>query len=107
MTKVNYERLGQPLTAPSKLVNLYQKVQSKVLKKEMSSNDPGNVDKPIETIHPDNLPGLSKDEMANSLAAVVERSSLHQDVTDSIHARMFGLGKLKWIHKLVPGIEKL
>jgi hypothetical protein len=106
MVKVTYEA-PPPIVPPSKLTAIYQKVQTKVFKKEMPPSDPGSVDKPVESIHPDNLPEVNQESISRGLAALVDQSSKHDDSSQSIHAHMAGLGDLKWIHKIIPGIEKL
>ncbi|EPQ53818.1 hypothetical protein GLOTRDRAFT_78900 [Gloeophyllum trabeum ATCC 11539] len=73
----------------------------------MSSLHPNNVDKPVETIHPDNLPHANKDTLAQALSTIVEHSSKHTDVTQSIHGPMHLIPSIPWVHKLIPGIEDL
>jgi len=73
----------------------------------MTSIDISNVDKPIEVIHPDNLPQATHDDVAKALVALVERSAKHPDVTEHIHAPMHKVKEMSWLHLLIPGIEKL
>ncbi|KAF7308526.1 hypothetical protein HMN09_00701700 [Mycena chlorophos] len=63
-------------------------------------------DKPLEKVHPDNLPGLSDEQAANGLAALVEHSSQNKP-GHGIHASSHTIFNIPWIHKLIPGIEKL
>ncbi|KAG6837363.1 hypothetical protein H0H93_010965 [Arthromyces matolae] len=63
--------------------------------------------KPIEQIHPDNLPNASPDQFANALEALVDHSTEHDDVGHGIHTPMHRLLHVRWIHDLIPGIEKL
>jgi hypothetical protein len=94
-----------PAPPPSKLSTVLNKVKSKVLGKEMASNVD---DKPIRLIHPDQLPDATKDDMVKSLSAVIDHTSSHSDLTQSIHAHGIHLGiGAHWIHKLIPGLEKL
>ncbi|RDB23914.1 Phosphatidylserine decarboxylase proenzyme 2 [Hypsizygus marmoreus] len=64
-------------------------------------------DKPVESIHPDNLPDAQPDHLATALTALVDHSAQHTDVGQGIHAPMHLVFKIPWIHKLIPGIEKL
>lgn len=73
----------------------------------MTSLHPTNVDKPVEVIHPDNLPDAGEDHMASALTALVDHSARHTDVSQGIHAPMRSVMKIPWIHSLIPGIEKL
>ncbi|THG94606.1 hypothetical protein EW026_g6899 [Hermanssonia centrifuga] len=76
----------------------------------MSSLDPSHVSqKPVETIHPDNLPEESRhpDVVAKALHALVEHSGKHENVAASIHAPMHRLLEMPYVSKLVPGIEQL
>jgi phosphatidylserine decarboxylase len=73
----------------------------------MTSLNPVNIDKPVENIHPDNLPDAQQDHMASALTALVDHSARHTDVSQGIHAPMKSIMKIPWIHSLIPGIEKL
>ncbi|TFK39971.1 phosphatidylserine decarboxylase-domain-containing protein [Crucibulum laeve] len=73
----------------------------------MASLHPVNINKPIEKIHPDNLPDATHDDLANGLTNIVIQSSEDPDVSTHIHAHMHFLSKVPGIHALVPGIEKL
>lgn len=73
----------------------------------MTSLHPVNVDKPVENVHPSNLPNANKDHLAKGLSALVDHSARHSDVTQNIHAPMQTLEKLPWVHDLIPGIQKL
>ncbi|KAI0628430.1 phosphatidylserine decarboxylase-domain-containing protein [Trametes polyzona] len=65
--------------------------------------------KPIETIHPDNIPAPTRDPglVASALEKLVEHSAEHDDVKHTIHAPMHALQSIPLVHKLVPGIEQL
>ncbi|KAI8978164.1 phosphatidylserine decarboxylase-domain-containing protein [Trametes punicea] len=65
--------------------------------------------KPVETVHPDNLPAASRDPgiVAAALEKLVEHSATHEDVKDAIHAPMHLLKNHPLVHKLVPGLEQL
>lgn len=63
--------------------------------------------KPTEHIHPTNLPDASPDNLASALQALVDHSSEHADVGQGIHTPVHDLLRVPWIHKLIPGIEKL
>ncbi|KAJ6607469.1 phosphatidylserine decarboxylase-domain-containing protein [Mycena sp. CBHHK59/15] len=65
------------------------------------------VDKPLETIHPDNLPDVTSDQMAQGLVSLVDHSQKHPDVSQGIHASSHTIFNIPWIHRLIPGIEKL
>ncbi|KAF8159630.1 phosphatidylserine decarboxylase-domain-containing protein [Crassisporium funariophilum] len=73
----------------------------------MTSLNKVNVDKPIEKIHPGNLPGAGRDDIANALKTLVDHSSTNSNVHHLIHAPMQTIEKLPWVHSLIPGIEKL
>jgi len=64
-------------------------------------------DKPVECIHPDNLPKADKDNVAVALVAMVDRSAAHADVNEGLHMNLSELGKDPWFKKLIPGLEKL
>jgi len=74
----------------------------------MSSLNSINVDKPVEVIHPDNLPDANHDDLANGLVAIVDQSSKDKDVTKHIHSSLRSLASgSHWIQSVIPGIEKL
>ncbi|EKM53521.1 uncharacterized protein PHACADRAFT_259940 [Phanerochaete carnosa HHB-10118-sp] len=75
----------------------------------MTSIHETNVQKPIESIHPNNLPEGSRDPAtsAAALQTLVEHSSKHEDVRHSIHAPMHRLEHIPFIKKLIPGIEDI
>lgn len=66
-------------------------------------------DKPVETIHPSNLPKDSQDPhlTVEALNTLVDRSAQHDDVQQSIHTPMHRILHNKVIQKLIPGIEKV
>ena len=63
--------------------------------------------KPVETIHPDNLPEGARDPAvaASALQVLVEQSTKHEDVTSTIHAPFHRLASIPFVQKLIPGIE--
>lgn len=63
--------------------------------------------KPIETIHPDNIPETSRNPtiIAKALHALVEHSTRYEDVTSTIHAPMHKIASLPFVQRLIPGIE--
>ena len=63
--------------------------------------------KPTEQIHPNNLPDASPDHFASALEALVDHSNEHIDVGQGIHTPMHDMLRVPWIHRLIPGIEKL
>ncbi|KAJ6591617.1 phosphatidylserine decarboxylase-domain-containing protein [Mycena vulgaris] len=67
------------------------------------------VDKPLENIQPhDNkLSHLTNEQAAQGLVALVDHSQKHTDVSQGIHATSHTLFSIPWIHRLIPGIEKL
>jgi len=73
----------------------------------MTSLDSSTITKPIETVHPDNLPGANHDHVAKAFDTLVERSAKYPNVTEHVHAPMQIVKDLSWIHSLIPGIEKL
>jgi len=73
----------------------------------MTSLHPTNVDKPVENIHPDNLPQSSKTKLAQALSVLVDHSSKHTDVTQNIHGPMHLIPSIPFLHKLVPELEEL
>ncbi|KAH9856812.1 phosphatidylserine decarboxylase-domain-containing protein [Lenzites betulinus] len=74
----------------------------------LPTHDTANT-KPVETIHPDNLPGAAHNPgiVAAALEKLVEHSADHADVRNAIHAPMHMLKSIPLVHKLVPGIEEL
>ncbi|CAK5267630.1 unnamed protein product [Mycena citricolor] len=75
----------------------------------ISEDDMPLPEKPIENIHPENntLPHLTSDQAAEGLVALVDHSANHTDVSQGIHASSHTIFSIPWIHKLIPGIEKL
>ncbi|TFK49201.1 hypothetical protein OE88DRAFT_1662621 [Heliocybe sulcata] len=73
----------------------------------MTSLHPVNVDKPVEDIHPSNLPQSNKDTLAQALSAIVDHSSKHTDVTQNVHGPMHLIPSLPFLRKLIPGLEEL
>ncbi|KAJ6581452.1 phosphatidylserine decarboxylase-domain-containing protein [Mycena capillaripes] len=78
-----------------------------------SSNTPDAMaapptEKPLEHIHSqtNNLPGLSNEQAAQGLVALVDHSQKHTDVSQGIHASSHTIFSVPWIHRLIPGIEK-
>jgi phosphatidylserine decarboxylase len=66
------------------------------------------VAKPVEQIHPDNLPNVSKDKVAVALTALVDRSATHPaDVDQGLYMKLTDIRKGHWFHKLIPGLENL
>lgn len=64
--------------------------------------------KPVETIHPDNLPAAKDPEhVAVALEALVKHSEEHDDVKNTVHAPMHQLADLPLVHKLLPGIQDI
>lgn len=65
--------------------------------------------KPKQTITATNLPAHSQDPavVADSLSTLVNHSAGHADVRHGIHAPMHKLAQLPFVHKLIPGLEKL
>lgn len=66
-----------------------------------------NEEKPIERITKDSLPDANQGDLTSSLKALVEHSSNHDDVAQNIHTHMHIVPYVPWIHKIIPGIEKL
>jgi phosphatidylserine decarboxylase len=81
--------------------------KSPPVKYTMASLRPKHANKPVENIHPNNLPDANEDHLTAGLKALVNHSSKHSDVSQGIHAPMSGVMKLPWVHDLIPGIEKL
>jgi phosphatidylserine decarboxylase len=93
----------------------------------MTSMNADNVTKPIEQIHPDNLPGSSRKHAGDALEKLVDQSSSLNDLSHSIHAsahsksvspsvttfpkpcdNLFtGISHIPFLKKLVPGLEHL
>ncbi|KAF7356635.1 hypothetical protein MVEN_00997800 [Mycena venus] len=67
------------------------------------------LDRPLEHIQPhsNNLPGLTNEQAAQGLVSLVDHSEKHTDVSQGIHASSHTIFSIPWIHKLIPGIEKL
>ena len=65
--------------------------------------------KPKQQITATNLPAHTQDPavVAESLHKLVDQSAEHADVRHSIHAPMHKLAQLPFVHKLIPGLEKL
>lgn len=75
----------------------------------MTSLHHSNVqDKPIEVIHPSNLPPDAQDPhlTAKALNALVDNSTKHDDVQKTIHTPMYRLVHNKYVQSFIPGIEK-
>jgi phosphatidylserine decarboxylase len=75
----------------------------------MSSLHPNNIDKPVETINPKDLPNANHEDLANALTALVDHSAWNPNLKAHLHAPMHTIlhDHFAWLHKLVPGIEKL
>ncbi|KAH9924567.1 phosphatidylserine decarboxylase-domain-containing protein [Fomitopsis serialis] len=65
--------------------------------------------KPKQAITATNLPAHTQDPsvVAESLSKLVDQSAKHTDVRHGIHAPMHKLAQLPFVHKLIPGLEKL
>jgi phosphatidylserine decarboxylase len=63
--------------------------------------------KPVEVVHPDNLPASTQDPEATAaiLEKLVDHSTEHDDVQQGIHAPFHRIMHLPIVQKLVPGIE--
>jgi phosphatidylserine decarboxylase len=61
------------------------------------------VDKPVEQIHPGNLPNVDKDKLALALTALVDRSATHS--AEGLYMKLNGIRKDHWFHKFIPGLE--
>jgi phosphatidylserine decarboxylase len=70
---------------------------------------PQPADKPLENLNAqsNNLPGLTNEQAAQGLVALVDHSQAHTDVSQGIHASSHTIFSIPWIHRLIPGIEKL
>ncbi|PPR03223.1 hypothetical protein CVT26_008071 [Gymnopilus dilepis] len=66
-----------------------------------------NVDKPVDPIKPDSLPEASHEDVAKGLAAIVDHSAQEPNIVSHIHAPLHSLAQAHWIHKFIPGIQKL
>ena len=74
----------------------------------MTALSEGDLTKPVEEIHPSNLHGSHKDDIARAFNQLVERShpsSGNGDITQSIHGPAHS--RLPWLHKVVPQLESL
>ena len=67
------------------------------------------INKPVETIHPSNLPKDSQDPKvaADALDTLVDNSAKHPDVEHGIHAQMHKIRESHFVQKLIPGMEKV
>jgi phosphatidylserine decarboxylase len=92
-----------PEPSPSKLTTIYHKIKGKIQRKDMTSND----EKVIKDVHPKNLPETTQESMEKSLAAIVEHTSGHYDLTQGIHAHSAHLTGSHWVIGLIPGLENL
>ncbi|RPD58078.1 hypothetical protein L226DRAFT_547010 [Lentinus tigrinus ALCF2SS1-7] len=64
--------------------------------------------KPVEKIHPDNLPaGKDPDNVVAALEALLKHSEEQDDVKNAMHAPMHQLYNLPLVHRLLPGLEDL
>ncbi|KAH9828557.1 phosphatidylserine decarboxylase-domain-containing protein, partial [Rhodofomes roseus] len=65
--------------------------------------------KPKQSITATNLPAHTQDPavVAASLNKLVDQSAQHADVRHGIHAPMHRLAELPFVHKLIPGLERL
>ena len=64
--------------------------------------------KPVERIHPDNLPDAKDaNDVVSALQMLLDKSEEHSDVRKSIHAPMHQLWNIPFVHKLIPGLEQL
>jgi phosphatidylserine decarboxylase len=92
----------------------------------MASMHPDNVTRPVETVHPDSLPKATHKQVAEALEKLVDQSTSHHDLNDSIHASAhsesiikvltwlrskstlsLGIGHIPFLKKLIPGFEWL
>ncbi|KAG6335317.1 hypothetical protein ID866_3780 [Astraeus odoratus] len=74
----------------------------------MASLDETDITKPVEIIHPNNLPRTNKDLIAEGLRQLVEHtipSGDHADITKGIHG--FAHRPIPWLYKLIPDLEEL
>ncbi|KAI1782781.1 phosphatidylserine decarboxylase-domain-containing protein [Ganoderma leucocontextum] len=64
--------------------------------------------KPVEKTHPDNLPDANDpNDIVAALQELSDKSEQEDDVRKSMHAPMHQLWTIPFIHKLIPGLEKL
>lgn len=64
--------------------------------------------KPIEkTPDPSNIPELSADDAAKALTAIIDHSATEVDVAGSLDMHAQHLLDFSWVHRLIPGLEKL
>lgn len=68
-----------------------------------SSTEP----KPVEKITADSMPGVKHETVAMALSSLVKHSADSPNVTHHILAPMSAVGQLSWVHKLIPGIERI
>jgi phosphatidylserine decarboxylase len=73
----------------------------------MTSLNVNDIDKPIETIRRDSLPKATRDDVAIGLQSIVAKTAEDPDLTHAIDAPFHTLTKLRWVQKLIPGIERL
>ena len=73
----------------------------------MASIDVSQIQKPVEVVHPDNLPFANEHHFAKALTALVQHSGNHVDVRQNVHASMHHLLQVPWIYSMIPGIQQL
>ncbi|KAJ3745744.1 phosphatidylserine decarboxylase-domain-containing protein [Lentinula detonsa] len=66
-------------------------------------------DKPVEKIQPqtNNLSEAQDEHIAKGLESMVAQSETNHDVSHGIHMHGKNVLEVPWIHKMIPGIEKL
>ncbi|KAF8826105.1 hypothetical protein HHX47_DHR6000719 [Lentinula edodes] len=66
-------------------------------------------DKPVEKIQPgvNNLSEAQDEHIAQGLESMVAHSETNHDVSHGIHMHGKNVFEVPWIHKMIPGIEKL
>ncbi|KAJ3730022.1 phosphatidylserine decarboxylase-domain-containing protein [Lentinula guzmanii] len=66
-------------------------------------------DKPVEKIQPqtNNLSEAQDEHIAKGLESMVAQSETNHDVSHGIHMHGKTVLEVPWIHKMIPGIEKL
>ncbi|KAJ3986296.1 phosphatidylserine decarboxylase-domain-containing protein [Lentinula detonsa] len=66
-------------------------------------------DKPVEEIQPqtNNLSEAQDEHIAKGLESMVAQSETNHDVSHGIHMHGKNVLEVPWIHKMIPGIEKL
>ncbi|KAJ3995608.1 phosphatidylserine decarboxylase-domain-containing protein [Lentinula boryana] len=66
-------------------------------------------DKPVEKIQPqtNNLSEAQDEHIAKGLESMVAHSETNHDVSHGIHMHGKNVLEVPWIHKMIPGIEKL